>query len=92
MMMKEEGPTKTSKVAMLELYDALERRLKRHRPRDYITWMSRQLAESWSDPRKFVQIPPHRIMHSIEANCAYWKEGYADPVNWNAVAKVMNMC
>jgi len=75
---------------MLELYDALEKRLKRHRPSDYITWMSKRLAESWSDPKKFVQIPPHRIIHSIEANCAYWKEGYAEPVEWNSVAKIMN--
>jgi len=89
-MMKEEKLTKTSKVAMLELYDALEKRLKRHRPRDYITCMSKRLFASWSDPQKFVQIPPHRLMHSIEANCAYWKEGYDDPVNWNAVVKIMN--
>jgi len=88
--MKDKKLTKTSKVAMLELYDALERRLKRYRPRDYITWMSKQLAASWLEPQKFVKIPPHRLMHSIEANCSFWKEGYEDPVDWNAVAKVMN--
>ncbi len=88
--MRKKEIKKTSRVAMLEFYDALEKRLKRHRPRDYITWMSKRLAESWSDPKKFVQIPPHRIIHSIEANCAYWKEGYAEPVKWNAVAKIMN--
>jgi hypothetical protein len=88
--MKDEKLSKTPKVAMLELYDALEKKLKRHRPREYIGWMAKRLAESWDDPKKFVQTPPHRIMHSIEANCAYWKQGYADPVEWNAVAKIMN--
>jgi len=89
-IMKERWLTKTSKVAMLELYDALEKRLKRHRPRGYMTWMSKRLAESWTDPQKFVQIPPHRIIHSIEANCAYWKEGYDDPATPNAVARSLS--
>jgi len=82
---------KSPKVAFLELYDALERKLKRHAPRDYIIWMSKRFAESWLDNKKFVQTPPHRIIHSIEANCAYWKKGYREPVTWDAVAKIMNI-
>ncbi len=87
---EEDVHKKSPKVAFLELYDALERKLKRHAPRDYITWMSKRLTESWLDDKKFIQIPPHRIIHSIEANCAYWKKGYREPVTWNAVAKIMN--
>jgi hypothetical protein len=82
---------KSPKVAFLELYDALERKLKRHAPRDYIIWMSKRLAESWLDDKKFIQAPPHRIIHSIEANCAYWKKGYREPVTWNAVVGIMNI-
>ena len=82
---------KSPKVAFLELYDALERKLKRHAPRDYITWMSKRLAESWEDSKKLTQTPPHRIIHSIEANCAYWKQGYRDEVTWKAVAGIMNI-
>ena len=82
---------KSPKVALLELYDALERKLKRHAPRDYIIWMSKRFAESWLDDKKFIQTPPHRIIHSIEANCAYWKKGYREPVTWNAVAGIMNI-
>ncbi|HUV41557.1 MAG TPA: hypothetical protein VMW23_07210 [Sedimentisphaerales bacterium] len=81
---------KSPRVAFLQLYDALERKLKQHAPRDYITWMAKRLAESWLDDKKLLQIPPHRIIHSIEANCAYWKTGYRDPVTPNAVAKIMN--
>jgi hypothetical protein len=80
----------SSKTAWLELYEALERKLKRYRPQEYIHWMSKRLAESWDNIEEFTKIPPHRILHSIEANCAYWKEGYDDKVDWNAVAKVMN--
>lgn len=91
-MISEEAVRKKSpKVALLELYDALERKLKRHAPRDYITWMSKRLAESWLDDKKFVQTPPHRIIHSIEANCAYWKKGYREPVTWDAVVGIMNV-
>jgi hypothetical protein len=91
MLSEEEVHKKSPKVAFLELYDALERKLKRHAPRDYITWMSKRLAESWLDDKKFIQTPPHRIIHSIEADCAYWKKGYREPVTWNAVAQIMNI-
>jgi hypothetical protein len=90
MLSEEFAKRKSPKVALLELYDTLERKLKRYAPRDYITWMSKRLAASWTDSKKFVQIPPHIIIHSIEANCAYWKEGYRDPVTWNAIAKIIN--
>jgi len=82
---------KSPKVAFLDLYDALEGKLKRHAPRDYIIWMSKRLTESWLDDKKFKQTPPHRVIHSIEANCAYWKKGYRDPVTWDAVVRVMNI-
>jgi hypothetical protein len=91
MLSEEEAHKKSPKVAFLELYDALERKLKRHAPRDYISYMSKRLSESWLDDKKFVQMPPHRIIHSIEANCAYWKKGYREPVTWNAVVEIMNI-
>ena len=91
MLSKKDSYKKSPKVAFLELYDALERRLKRHAPRDYIAWMSKRLAESWLDEKKLIQTPPHRIIHSIEANCAYWKEGYREPVTWRAIVKIMNI-
>jgi len=90
MLSERDARKQSPKVAFLELYDALKRKLKRHAPRDYNLWMSKRLAESWLDDKKFIQIPPHRIIHSIEANCAYWKTGYRDPVTPNAVAKIMN--
>ena len=49
-------------------------------------------SEMLGNDKKFVQTPPHRIIHSIEANCAYWKDGYREPVTWNAVVKIMNIC
>jgi hypothetical protein len=82
---------KSPRVAFLKLYDALKRKLKRHAPRDYIICMSKRLAESWLDDKKLIQTPPHRIIHSIEANCAYWKSGYRDPVTWEAIIGIMNI-
>jgi hypothetical protein len=41
--------------------------------------------------KKVIQIPPHRIIHSIEANCAYWKQGYREPVTRQSVARIMNV-
>ena len=39
MLSKEDSHKKSLKVAFLDLYDSLERKLKRHAPRDYIRWM-----------------------------------------------------
>ena len=37
------------------------------------------------------KIPPHFILRSIEANCAFWKEGYDEPIDYNKMAKIINL-
>jgi len=76
---------------MIRFYDALEKAVKRHRPEAYIPWAAARMRAARDDIKKFAQTPPYRILHSAEANCAFHKEGYSEPVVWQAIAKIMNV-
>lgn len=75
---------------MLRFYDALEKAVKRYPPESCIRYMAARLREAWDEIGKFRQTPPHRVLHSIEANCAFHKQGYDEKMDWSAVAKIMN--
>ena len=63
-------------LKMLSFYDVLEKKAKRHLPRKYILYIAERLTQCRRDLKKFAQTPPHHLLHSIEANCAYHKDGY----------------
>ena len=56
---------------MVRFYNSLESLLKRHNPVEYILAMGRRFHECSQDDRKWRQTPPFRVVHSIEACCAY---------------------
>lgn len=87
---QEEAVRKTN-IIMMELYDALEKKLKRYPPQVYIPYCSQQITKSRENPKFLSKLPPHNLIHSIEANCAYHKSGYSDPINWDKFAKIMNV-
>lgn len=74
------------------LYEELETILKRHNPVDYAVFVSSRLREIESDPgsRGVSQTPPHRLIHSVEACCAYSRRQNHDPLTQNRFARVMN--
>jgi len=76
---------------MLEFYDTIEKKVKRHRPEEYIPYCAQRLSEFHRDVDKISKIPPHNLLHSIEANCAYYKSGYDDQVTWKSFAQIMNL-
>jgi hypothetical protein len=79
------------KLALVGFYDALEKACKRHRPENYIRWMTQRLSVMEGDASLMRQTPPHVVLHSIEANCAFWKTGYDEPVQWDNVLRIMNV-
>ena len=85
-----EGEAK-AKSQMLQFYDGLEKRIKRYRPQVYAPFMARRLRECLTTLNKFTQTPPHRILHSIEANCAFHRSGYDEPIDFNGMAGIMNV-
>ncbi len=80
-----------AKGRMLQFYDVLEKCLKRYRPEAYTPYMARRLRECLTTPKKLAQTPPHWILHSMEANCAYHRPGYDDCVDYNSMARVMHV-
>jgi hypothetical protein len=74
----------------------LETLLKRHLPYDYATFASARLWTALEEmnagnPNKFAQTPPHRVIHSIEANCAYCRRHGYEKVDLNRLFRVMNV-
>jgi len=72
-------------------YADLEALLKRHQPRDYAIFATQHLHAVFDDTKKCAQFPPHQMLHSIEANCAYARGHNSDPVDLNRLARVMNV-
>jgi hypothetical protein len=79
-----------ARLAWRLLYEKLEKHLKRHQPADYVAYAIERLREVKADARMFAQIPPHFVIHSIEANCAYTRGQNKDPVTPRAFAHVIN--
>jgi hypothetical protein len=76
---------------MIRFYNSLEGVLKRHNPVEYILAMSYRLHECSQDPKRWRQTPPFRVVHSIEACCAYARGHSEDPVTLNRLFKAMNV-
>lgn len=75
---------------MRKFYSELEPRVRRYPPHDYVTFCADRLADCMRSRREFVKTPPHRVLHSIEANIAYHKTFLSDKINWNKFARIMN--
>lgn len=93
--MKEERSTerdarRKAELKMRELYYHLEKSTKRHRPEVFIPYMSSLFRKSLENFNR-TKIPPHFILRSIEANCAFWKEGYDEQIDRNKMAKIINL-
>jgi len=79
-----------AELKMREFYDHLEKRIKRHRPEVFIPYMSTLFRRSLED-FDHTKIPPHYILRSIEANSAFWKEGYDEPIDRNKMVNIINL-
>ncbi len=75
---------------MRQLYNKLETLLKRHQPKIYASFSAEFLRKGKEDFQYFKYAPPHLILHSIEANCAFARGQNADPVDWNRFARIIN--
>ena len=74
-----------------QFYQDLERLLKKHQPVEYAPYAARRLRQSWGQDKLMAQSPPHYLLHSIEANCCYARGHRNVPVDYNRLARVMNV-
>ncbi len=75
---------------MVRFYESLEGVLKRHDPHEFILAMAGRMRECRENETKWRQTPPFRVVHSVEACCAYAR-GNSDPVTLNRIFKAMNV-
>jgi len=73
-----------------DFYDELRKKLKKLPPRTYIPYCSKIMSQNSGDMKKLSQMPPHNLIHSIEANCAYHRNCYTEEVDWNKFRKIVN--
>ena len=72
---------------VLNIYDNLAKKAKRIRPENFVPL----LVSKFREPPKGVVLPPHVILHAIEANCSYHKNGYDEQVTWGKLAEILNI-
>ena len=85
-----------AKIQQREFYAQLEDLLKRHQPIDYAPFAAERLRQAFEDldkdnGLKFCQTPAHRILHSIEANCAFARGQNNDKVDIARLGRIMNV-
>ncbi len=89
---KKETPANLrARSAMRAFYSALENKLKRFQPIDYAPFASLTMRKGLEDIKMRVYFPPFKILHSIEANCAYARGQNKDPVDKSRLGAVMNV-
>ncbi|MCF7955694.1 MAG: hypothetical protein K9M75_07835 [Phycisphaerae bacterium] len=77
-------------IQVRDFYVFLGKKLKRYKPHKYMTSIAGRLCECKKDLKKFGQTPPHYLLHSIEANCAFHKSFYDENLNWKKIGQIMN--
>lgn len=94
-MASESDPTATPEQSARRFYSELERLLKHHQPIEFASFAVDRLREAdeerASNVEKWTQTPHHRVIHAIEANCAFFRHHYHEPVTLQKLFSVMNV-
>lgn len=72
-----------------DTYSSLQKKTKRVRPENFIPFLVnkfRQLPKG-----DYVLLPPHVLLHAIEANCSYHKDGYDEQATWGKMVDIRNI-
>jgi hypothetical protein len=88
-MTMKEAIRKTN-LAMVSFYSDLEKRLKRHPIKEYALYVSHRISKCKNAVNLQSQTPIHFLLNSIEANCAYYNDGYSESITWNKFARIIN--
>jgi|GEM_PF-2224276 len=74
-----------------QLYAAIENLVKRHGIHQFLMTATTILRKSFGDASMMTKWPPHRIIHAMEACCAYSRMTQYDEITYNRLAKLMNL-
>lgn len=71
-------------------FEILEGLLKSYSPSEYAPFVSALIDKCISNPSLCAKWPPHYLIHSIEANCAYHRKVRNSKININQVTRIIN--
>ena len=69
----------------------LENRLKNIHPRDYLPYAASTLRRALEEQKSWGRYPPHFILHSMEANCAFHRAGHHAPIKPRTLDRILNV-
>ena len=85
-------PTKkAAKNIVAEFTRSLERRLRNLRPKEYLPFAASTLRLVLENDDTWRRYPPHFILHSMEANCAFYRRGLHSEIKPRTFERIMNV-
>ena len=81
----------TAKEQVAEFTKSLKKRLKNLHPRDYLPFTALTLRRVLENQGAIQMYPPHFILHSMEANCAFHRRGLHAKVDRNIFEKILKI-
>ena len=69
----------------------LKGRLRNIHPRDYLPYAASTLRRVLEDQRSWGRYPPHFILHSMEANCAFHRAGHHARIRSKTLDRILNV-
>ena len=78
------------RIRALNFQDKIEKLVKKFPPIEYATFVSSLIEKDLQDHKKSPMYPPHFLLHSIEANCAYHREYLKERINLHEISKILN--
>ena len=90
-LLTEEEINAHSKAQWQKFYQNVEQLLKRHHPIEWSQMVANNFRDCRTDFERFAWRPPQHMLHSIEANAAYWRRQNHDPVTLERFKRVMGL-
>ena len=80
-----------AKKKVADFTESLEKRLKNLDPRDYLPFAASTLRRVLEDQNTWSRNPPHFILRSMEANCAFHRQGLHARIKTRTLDKIMEV-
>ncbi len=79
------------RVKIQQFYAKIEALLKRHGVYHFVITASGILRRAVNDVTWMKHLPPHRLIHAIEASCAYSRKHNYESIDLNRIGRLMNV-
>ena len=77
-------------VRAIAFYDRLEDLVRRYQPEVFAPHAAELLHRILPDRNSWSHYPPHMVVNSIEANCAYFRKHRREPITDTRLNEILN--